>query len=87
MIELTAAEPARGLTMKDATREAAKKPRINFGSLYQISPAPTLQVPLFPPSTYFAKNTATKNAIKSIGKQCYNYNFFYNMLTIKEHRN
>lgn len=40
-----------------------KNPRMNFGNLYQISPAPTL-VPVF--STLVAKKTATKKAMKPI---------------------
>ena len=48
---------------KEATIEAMKNPRMNFGNLYQISPAPTL-VPVF--STLVAKKTATKKAMKPI---------------------
>ena len=58
--------PNAGTAIKDAIKEAAKNPRINFGSLYQISDTPIflLLSPLF--STFVAKNTATANAINPI---------------------
>ena len=48
--------------MKEATRDATKKPMMNFGNLCQISPAPTFS-PFFL-STTVAKKRATKNAMK-----------------------
>ena len=62
----TVSFPNAGTAIKDAIKEAAKNPRINFGSLYQISDTPIflLLSPLF--STFVAKNTATANAINPI---------------------
>jgi len=62
----TVSFPNAGTAIKDAIKEAAKNPRINFGSLYQISDTPIFLLfsPLF--STFVAKNTATANAINPI---------------------
>ena len=67
LIDETASFPTDGRNTKDAIREAAKKPRINLGSLYQISEAPTFLPPFSPSfSTFVAKKTATANAINPI---------------------
>ena len=50
--------------MKEAIREAAKKPRMNLGKRVQISPAPTFFSEFL--STLVAKNTATKKAMNPI---------------------
>ena len=56
--------PAKGRMMKEATREATKKPMMNFGKRVQISPAPTFLFGSL--STRVAKKIATKKAMKPI---------------------
>ena len=48
--------------MKEATSEATKKPMMNFGKRFQISPAPTFWFGSL--STLVAKKMATKKAMK-----------------------
>ena len=58
--------PTNGRIIKDAIKDAAKKPMMNFGSLVQISLAVTSAFPFSPFSTRVVKKTATAKAIKPI---------------------